>query len=155
IVGGAKAAADAAAVFPPAIPGAALMTAMTFVFKTFRDVKADYDRVLGFFNEMSSFLDRISMLEEKSPKLGPFERCVRKGFASMLTLCGIAADYKGKGRFRKWLNNVKDGGGDPELAGAYAGMDDAISKLGEAVGVATLRTAIEIKETTTRLDAKT
>lgn len=155
IVTGAKMAADAASVFPPAIPGTMLMTAFTYVFQTFKDVKADYDRVAGFFTEMGSFLDRISMLEEKSPKLGPFERCVRKVFASMLTLCGIAADYKSKGRFRKWLHNIKDGSGDPALAGAYDAMEDAIRKLGEAVGVATLRTAIEIKETTTKLDHKT
>ncbi|KAM0715393.1 hypothetical protein Q7P37_008891 [Cladosporium fusiforme] len=155
IVSGAKMAADTAAVFPPAIPGAALMTAFTFVFQTFKDVKHDYDRVAGFFSEMESFLDRISMLETKSPKLGPFERCVRKVFAGMLTLCGVAADYKGKGRFRKWVRNVVDGGQDPELAGAYSTVEDAIDKLGMAVGVATLRTVVEIKETTTRLDDKT
>jgi tetratricopeptide (TPR) repeat protein len=155
IVSTTKMAADAASVFPPAIPGAALMTAFTYVFKTFKDVKADYDRVAGFFNEMSSFLDRISMLESKSPKLEPLQRCVRKVFANMLMLCGIAADYKGKGRFRKWLKNAVDGGGDPALAGAYAGMDDAISKLGGAVGIATLRTTMEIKETTTTINSKT
>jgi hypothetical protein len=94
IVVGAKMAADAAAVFPPAIPGTVLMTAFTYVFQTFRDVSADYDRVLGFYNAMGGFLDKISMLEKRSPKLGPFERCVRRVFSSMLTLCGIAAHYK-------------------------------------------------------------
>jgi hypothetical protein len=151
----AKMAADTAAVFPPAIPGAALMTAFTFVFKTFKDVKADYDRVAGFFNEMGSFLDRISMLETKSPQLEPFQRCVRKVFTGMLGLCGIAADYKGKGRFRKWVKTALDGSSDPQLTGAYGAMEDAISKLGEAVGIATLRTTIEIKETTAIIDGKT
>jgi hypothetical protein len=94
IVVGAKMAADAAAVFPPAIPGAVLMAAFTYVFQTFRDVSADYDRVLGFYNAMGGFLDKISMLEQRSPKLEPFERCVRTVFASMLTLCGIAAHCK-------------------------------------------------------------
>lgn len=70
--------------------------------------------------------DRISMLETKSPRLGPCERYVRKVFAGMLMLCGVAADYKGKGRFRKWVRNVVDGGQDPEPAGAYATVEDAI-----------------------------
>lgn len=95
------------------------------------------------------------MLETKSPRLGPCERCVRKVFAGMLMLCGVAADYKGKGRFRKWVRNVVDGGQDPGLAGAYATVEDAIDKPGMAVGVATLRTVVEVKETTTKLDSKT
>lgn len=49
---------DTAAVFPPAIPGAALMTAFTYVFQTFKDVKHDYDRVSGFFTEMEAFCER-------------------------------------------------------------------------------------------------
>jgi hypothetical protein len=89
-----KMAADTASLFPPAIPGMVLMTAFTYVFKTFKDVSADYDRVLGFFNEMGRFLDTISMLEGHSPGLGPFERCVRSVFSSMLTICGIAVNYK-------------------------------------------------------------
>lgn len=96
----------------------------------------------------------MSMLETKSPKLEPFERCVRGVFTGMLTLCGVAADYKGKGRFRKWLRNTVEGGEDPVLAGAYATVEDAIGKLGAAVGVATLRTVVEIQETTTRLEGK-
>lgn len=32
------------------------MTAFTFVFQTFKSVKADYDRVAGFFTEMEAFL---------------------------------------------------------------------------------------------------
>lgn len=108
-----------------------------------------------FLTDMTVSRDRISMLETKSPKLGPFERCVRKVFAGMLTLCGVAADYKGKGRFKKWVRNVVDGGQDPELAGAYTTVEDAIDKLGMAVGVATLRTVVEVKETTNKLDVKT
>lgn len=155
VVTGAKMAADAAAVFPPALPGAILMTAFTVVFQTFKDVKADYDRVVTFYTEMGSFFDRISMLESKSPKLEPFDRCIRKVFSAMLTISGIAADYKSKGRFKKWAKNLIDGGGDPKLAGAYGAMEDAIAKLGQAVGIATLRTAIEVKEITTRIDGKT
>jgi len=155
IITGTKMAADAAAVFPPAIPGAALITAFTYVFQTFKDISADYERIIGFFTEMGSFLDRISMLESRSPKLGPFERCVRKVFTSMLSLSAIAMDTKKQGRFKKWLHAMKDGSGDPALAGAYSAMEDAIEKLGEAVGVATLRTAIVIDEKVTRLDTKT
>ena len=155
VVNGAKMAADAAGAFPPALPATMLMTAFTVVFQTFKDVKADYDRVCGFYTQMGSFFDQISMVENKSPKLGPFERCIRKVFSAMLTIAGIAADYKSKGRFKKWAKNLVDGGGDPKLAGAYGTMDDAIVKLHQAVGLATLSVLMDVQEVTTRIDGKT
>ncbi|KAF2230805.1 hypothetical protein EV356DRAFT_519320 [Viridothelium virens] len=155
VVTGAKMAADAAGAFPPALPATALMTAFTVVFQTFKDVKADYDRVSGFYNQMGSFFDQISMVENKSPKLGPFERCIRKVFSAMLTIAGIAADYKSKGRFKKWAKNLVDGAGDPKLAGAYSTMDDAIVKLHQAVGLATLSVLVDVQEVTTRIEGKT
>ena len=155
VVTGAKMAADAAGAFPPALPATMLMTAFTVVFQTFKDVKADYDRVSGFYTQMGSFFDQISMVENKSPKLGPFERCIRKVFSAMLTIAGIAADYKSKGRFKKWAKNLVEGGGDPKLAGAYSTMDDAIVKLHQAVGLATLSVLVDVQEVTTRIEGKT
>lgn len=55
---GATSIATAAGAFPPAMPVAPLMMAFTYVFQTFRNISADYDRVLGFFDEMRAFLDR-------------------------------------------------------------------------------------------------
>ncbi|KAI9661209.1 MAG: hypothetical protein M1821_009536 [Bathelium mastoideum] len=155
VVVGAKMAADAAGAFPPALPATVLMTAFTVVFQTFKDIKADYDRVSGFYTQMGSFFDEISMVENKSPKLEPFERCIRKVFSAMLTIAGIAADYKAKGRFKKWAKNLVDGGGDPKLAGAYDTMDDAIVKLHQAVGLATLSVLVDVQEVTTRIEGKT
>ncbi|CAK4017686.1 glyoxalase bleomycin resistance dioxygenase [Lecanosticta acicola] len=155
VVTGAKMAADAAGAFPPALPATLLMTAFTVVFQTFKDVKADYDRVCGFYTQMGSFFDQISMVENKSPKLEPFERCIRKVFSAMLTIAGIAADYKSKGRFKKWAKNLVDGGGDPKLASAYGTMDDSIVKLHQAVGLATLSVLVDVQEVTTRIEGKT
>jgi hypothetical protein len=147
-------AADAAGAFPPALPATMIMTAFTVVFQSFKDVKADYDRVCGFYIQMGSFFDQLSMVENKSPKLEPFERCIRKVFSAMLTIAGIAADTKAKGRFKKWAKNLVDGGGDPKLIGAYGAMDDAIVKLHQAVGLATLSVLMDVEETTTRIDGK-
>jgi fungal STAND N-terminal Goodbye domain len=154
IVSGVKMAADAAAVCPPAIPGTILMTAFTCVFQSFKDVSADYDRVLGFYTHMGSFLDRLSILEDKKPKLDPLDRCIRQVFASMLKLCGIAADYKEQKRLKKWIHTLTDGGGDPALRAAQASIDDAISQFDQAVSVTTLFTAVEIKESTSRVEER-
>ena len=61
LVNGAQQVANAAGAFPPALPVAPLMMAFTCVFQTFRDVSADYDRVMGFFDDMSKFLDRYTI----------------------------------------------------------------------------------------------
>ena len=74
IVDGAQQAANAAGAFPPAMPIAPLMTAFTYVFQTFKDISADFDRVMGFFDEMRSFLDRqvtrfrLSCIESDFPE---------------------------------------------------------------------------------------
>lgn len=64
-------------------------------------MSADYDTIMEFFDQMKSFLDRITMTEGNSPKLGPFQRCVMHVFTSMLTICGIAVDYAKKELFSK------------------------------------------------------
>lgn len=65
-------------------------------------MSADYDKVVGFFEFTQRFLDRLSMIEGRSPPLGPFQRCIMRVFSSMLTICAVAQDYaKDHGRFSR------------------------------------------------------
>ena len=57
VVTGAEQLAYAAGAFPPAMPLAPIMTAFSCVLRSFKDVSADYDRVIGFFVDMHSFLN--------------------------------------------------------------------------------------------------
>ena len=58
--------------------------------------------ILNFFDEMHSFIDRISILEGRLPKVDQVSRCVMSVFTSMLNICAISGDYKEEGRFSEY-----------------------------------------------------
>ena len=60
----------ASTAFPPS---AAIMTAFNYVMNASKAVSDDYDMILPFFEIMTSFLERVSMLEGRMPE------CSRSG----------------------------------------------------------------------------
>lgn len=64
-------------------------------------MSADYDKVMGFFDFTHRFFDRLSIIEKKTPKLPPFQRCVTRVFSSMLRICSVAQKYAAEKRFSK------------------------------------------------------
>ena len=64
-------------------------------------MSADYDKIMGFFDFTHRFFDRLSMIEDKTPKQGPFQRCVARVFSGMLTICSVAQEYAEKKRLSK------------------------------------------------------
>jgi len=70
------------------------------IWQSFNQMSADYDKVVGFFEFTQRFLDRLSMIEGRTPPMAPFQRCIMRVFSSMLTVCAVAQDYaKEHGRF--------------------------------------------------------
>ncbi|KAJ5982801.1 hypothetical protein N7451_012901 [Penicillium sp. IBT 35674x] len=130
---------SAASAFPPAMPASLVFTAFGQVMQSFATVSADYDKIMGFFDFTHRFFDRLSMIEEKTPQQQPFQRCVVRVFAGMLTICSVAQEYVEKKRFKKWFSNIIDGS-DGALSGAITEMEEAVNELTQAVGLATLRT---------------
>ncbi|KIM98745.1 hypothetical protein OIDMADRAFT_57090 [Oidiodendron maius Zn] len=128
-----------ASAFPPAMPASLIFTAFAQVTQSFADVSADYDKVMGFFEFTHRFFDRLSMIEDRMPKLPPFQRCVTRVFSSMLKICSVAQEYAKEKRFKKWLETLVNGS-DGALSGANADMEQAVNELSQAVGLATLRT---------------
>lgn len=103
----------AAPAFPPA---AAIGTALTYVLKVghlnelfrcvvadflqaCRQVSADYDVVVVFFDDMNSFLKRITILETRLPRYKAYQNCLMEVFSSFLSMCGFAQKYIELGRF--------------------------------------------------------
>lgn len=82
--------------FPPA---AAIGTAVTYMLTACRQVSADYDIVVVFFEDMNAFLQRIVILETRMPKYKGFQNCLMDVFTSFLTMCGFAHKYIELGRF--------------------------------------------------------
>ena len=71
-------------------------------------MSADYEKIMGFFDFTHRFFDRLSMIEDKTPKQAPFQRCVARVFSGMLTICSVAQEYAEKKRLSEpfFLNRV-------------------------------------------------
>lgn len=88
--------AAATPAFPPA---AAIGTAVTFMLSACKQVSADYDIIIVFFEDMNAFLQRIVILETRMPKYKAYQNCLMDVFTSFLNMCGHAHRYIELGRF--------------------------------------------------------
>ncbi|KAF2423185.1 hypothetical protein EJ08DRAFT_701310 [Tothia fuscella] len=87
---------NAASAFPPAMPASLIFSAFGQVMQTFGQMSADYDKVMGFFDFTTRFLDRLSIIQDKTPDLPQFKRCVVRVFSSMLVICSVAQNISRK-----------------------------------------------------------
>ncbi|KAF5003633.1 hypothetical protein FDECE_9839 [Fusarium decemcellulare] len=133
-----------AAAVPAFPPAAAIGTAITFMLGACRQVSADYDVVVVFFEDMNSFLARIVILETRMPKYKAYQNCLMDVFASFLTMCGYAHKYIELGRFKKWISNLLQGE-DSDLGGARKSMDTTLSRLQNATEFAILGNTEELQ----------
>jgi fungal STAND N-terminal Goodbye domain len=131
----------ASGAFPPS---AAILTAFNCVMNASKAVSDDYDMIVQFFDIVNSFLERVSMLEDRIPDMRPFQLHLMKVFKSLLVLCAIARKYRtGQGgRLKKWAKALVDGS-DGKLKGAFDGMHTQLQRFESATQIATLRTAID------------
>ncbi|PNP46550.1 hypothetical protein TGAMA5MH_02008 [Trichoderma gamsii] len=128
--------------FPPA---AAIGTAITYLLSACKQVSADYDVVVVFFEDMNSFLERVTILETRLPSHKAFQNCLMDVFTSFLTLTGYAHKYIELGRFKKWITNLI-GGEDGDLSGARKKMDKDLTRLQNATEFAILGNSEELKK---------
>ncbi|EEU37966.1 uncharacterized protein NECHADRAFT_84310 [Fusarium vanettenii 77-13-4] len=134
--------------FPPA---AAIGTALTYLLQACRSVSADYDIVIVFFDDMNSFLTRITILETRLPKYKAYQNCLMEVFTSILTMCGFAHKYIELGRFKKWISNLFKGD-DGELGGARSNMNKRLEHLQQATEFAILGNTEETLKMTAQLE---
>ncbi|KAF4345314.1 hypothetical protein FBEOM_718 [Fusarium beomiforme] len=140
--------AAAAPAFPPA---AAIGTALTYMLQACRSVSADYDIVIVFFEDMNSFLGRITILEKRLPQDKAYQNCLMEVFTSLLTMCGFAHKYIELGRFKKWISNLFKGD-DGELGSARANMNKNLDHLQQATEFAILGNTEETLAMASQLD---
>jgi hypothetical protein len=137
----------ASSAFPPS---AAILTAFNCVMNASKAVSDDYDMIVQFFDIVNSFLERVSMLEDRIPDMRPFQLHLMKVFKSLLVLCAIARKYRtSQGRLKKWAKALVDGS-DGKLQGAFQGLHTQLERFEAATQIATLRTAID---TSRKLDS--
>ncbi|KAM0466401.1 hypothetical protein ACHAP7_012284 [Fusarium lateritium] len=140
--------AAAAPAFPPA---AAIGTALTYMLQACRSVSADYDIIIVFFEDMNSFLTRITILETRLPQHKAYQNCLMEVFTSFLTLCGFAHKYIELGRFKKWISNLFKGD-DGELSSARASLNKRLEHLQQATEFAILGNTEETLVMASQLD---
>lgn len=126
--------AAATPAFPPA---AAISTALTFVLNACKGQSADYDVVACFFEDMNSFLQRVSILERRLPEYRAYQACLMDVFTSFLAMCALATKFISKGRLKTWIINSFMGQ-DADLSGARKRMDKNIKSLESATKMAIL-----------------
>lgn len=129
----------ASAAFPPS---AAILTAFNYVLNASKVVSEDYDLIVSFFDIMNSFLERVSILENRMPNEWQFKKFLVNVFSSMLTLSAIARKCRQKGRLSKWAKALIDGS-DPKLKGAFDSLHMHLERFESATMLATLRHTME------------
>lgn len=137
--------AGTSGVFPPSM---AIPTAFNVILKAAKDLSSDFDKIADFFEEMNSFLLRLTMMEGKIPDVPAYKSHLMHVFASMLRICGFATDIIRKGRFKKWWRNIMQGTEDESLAQAYKTMERALRQLESATAFVTFTNTEEIKSAT-------
>ena len=56
-------------------------------------VSADYDKIVGFFEDLDLYLNRLKILEKWVPSVPELEVTLAQVLTSVLVLCGICAKY--------------------------------------------------------------
>ncbi|KAF2265868.1 hypothetical protein CC78DRAFT_567200 [Lojkania enalia] len=148
--------ANAAGAFPPAMPVGVLFAACGRVLGAFAAVKADFDKIEGFFYQSSRFLERLSIIEGKVRDLGPLEKGIVEVFSAQLSICAIAEYWtrkEGK-RFKKWFTALWTME-DPDLASAFGLMQTTLDELDKLVGFASYAAIKDTQDATAELSVKT
>ena len=56
-------------------------------------MSADYDKISGFFEDLSVYLNRLKILEHQVPLIPELKEVLTEVFTTVLVLCGICAKY--------------------------------------------------------------
>lgn len=62
-------------------------------FKVSKSVSADYDKLENFFEDLRSYLTRLSVLEHKIPAIAELRAALTEVLVSTLVLCAICTRY--------------------------------------------------------------
>lgn len=128
----------ASASFPPA---PTISQALVFVLGACKNVSDKYDQIVGFYETVIIFCERLALLQERMPPQNAFRSQLVRLLGTILNMCGIAQTFTKAGRmliFTKTLFQADDG-----LAGAYAEFNNQMSHFESAIITATLGISVQ------------
>ncbi|EEH16587.1 hypothetical protein PABG_06674 [Paracoccidioides brasiliensis Pb03] len=144
---------DGAALAYP--PTTAISSAFFYFLQMTKHISSDYDKIVDFFDTMKNCLERLSIIQVKLPSIPAYTSHVVRVFSAMLSVCGIATAYIKKGRFKKWVRVLREGGGDGNLQSAHAAMEKSLTELESASVTVILATTEGLKQDTKGIVATT
>ena len=106
-------------------------------------MSADYNVVTAFFEDMNTFLQRVSILEARLPAYKAYQACLMDVFTSLLKMCAFAQKFIRQGRLKKWAINAIFGD-DSDLSASRKAMDKALNRLQSATEFAILANTADL-----------
>ncbi|TAQ84511.1 hypothetical protein B7494_g7175 [Chlorociboria aeruginascens] len=133
-------------------PSTAIFTAVSFLIKAANSVSADYDKIVGFFEDLDLYLNRLKILEKWVPPVPELEVALTEVLTSVLVLCAICAKYIKMKRIVKAFRNLISGE-DDELSAAYTHFHKMVEQEHGAVRNATLAAVGQLQKESTSIHA--
>ncbi|WEW59218.1 hypothetical protein PRK78_004687 [Emydomyces testavorans] len=115
--------------------------------QTANSVSADYDKVVSFFEDVSSYLNTLKILETQVPPIPELRDALAEVLASVLILCGIFAKYLKMKRVVKAFRSLGFGE-DDELAAAHEHFRKMVQQEEGVVRNATLAAVEKLRKDT-------
>jgi hypothetical protein len=136
----------ASTAFPPA---PVIAQALVYVLVACDDVSEKYDKVVNFYETISIFFERLSMLESKLPKERAFPVQLTRVFAAALKICAIAQIFYKDGRMKAFGKALIKR--DNDLGTAYDDFSKQMAAFESCVIMVTLGIVSDTRNDTTTL----
>jgi hypothetical protein len=136
----------ASTAFPPA---PVIAEALVYVLVACGDVSEKYDKVANFYETISIFFERLSMLENKLPKDRAFPVQLTRVFAAALKICAIAQKFYKDSRAKAFGKALIQR--DDDLGSAYDEFSKQMAAFESCVITATLGIASDNRSDTKTL----
>ncbi|KAF9768691.1 hypothetical protein IL306_013959 [Fusarium sp. DS 682] len=108
-------------------PTEVIFAAIKYLISVSKSVSADYDKLENFFEDLRSYLTRLSVLEHNIPAIPELKAVLTEVLTSILVLCAICTKYLKTKRVVKAFRALLSGE-DSELKEAYENLRKAVER---------------------------
>jgi hypothetical protein len=134
--------AAASTAFPPA---GAIWTVVTFAIKACQAQSEDYDQLLALIGETGNLLKTIKIIETTLPDCESYTEFVTEALTAIIGVFAVQTKMMLMKRPLVFLHTLVRGGGDGDLAEAYARVTEALNRLSGANQMMTIKNTEDIK----------
>ncbi|KAJ8117422.1 hypothetical protein OPT61_g1375 [Boeremia exigua] len=133
---------SASTAFPPA---GAIWTVTAFAIKACQAQSEDYDQLLALISETSNFLKTIKIIEANVPDCKGYTEFVTEALTAIIGVFAVQTKLMLMKRPLVFLHTLVRGGGDGDLAAAYARVTEALNRLSRANEMMAIKNTEDIK----------